>query len=136
MSDENSRPDSNNLRDECLTKTVDLIVKADMSIGATETARTNEKCILAVALVYGYPTDLREFAAAQAVVAPMTRDLIHVEKSVACDGTRWCSCVRSDSRCSETRTLGQSGGAGSRKLNFELSHWHHRRITRPRHAPE
>lgn len=65
-----------NLRDECLTKTVDLMVKADMSIGATETARTNEKCILAVALVYGYPTDLREFAASQAVVAPMTRDLI------------------------------------------------------------
>jgi hypothetical protein len=50
---------------EFLTKIVDLIIKSDMSIEANETASADEKYVLAVALVYGCPTDLREFAASQ-----------------------------------------------------------------------
>lgn len=46
-----------------------------MSIDAIEDANADEKYILAVALVCGYPTDLREFAASQAGVVPVTRDL-------------------------------------------------------------
>lgn len=51
-------------------------MKSNISIDAIADANADEKYILAVAWVYGYPTDLREFAVSQAVVAPMTRDLI------------------------------------------------------------
>lgn len=50
-----------------LKKIVDLVIKSDMSIEANETASADEKYVLAVALVYGCTTDLREFAASQAV---------------------------------------------------------------------
>ncbi|WP_193777195.1 hypothetical protein [Rhodococcus sp. YH3-3] len=36
-----------------------------MNVEANETASADEKYVLAVALVYGCPTDLREFAASQ-----------------------------------------------------------------------